>query len=183
MARGFFFLSHESAAIVDPDFDEDWGWGSLLEHEVQATGVIPLHPDGDRRNGRDDPVPLHTRVYGDGDVAELVKREWAAHLENRKRWKEERQKREREWAASQTREEVPPPPPPSPPPPAKREYPIEEILATMQPEIMIHSGHGRVMLDHVMINEGDELKWLSHAARRRLTEVWRGQRLIIFKLR
>jgi hypothetical protein len=215
-------LSHESACLVDPDFDEDWGWGSLLEHEVQATGVIPLHPDGNRRNGTDDPVPLHTRVYGDGDVAELVKREWAAHLENRKRWKAEREKRRESWEslpALATREMDLPKPSPSATKTVvvetdqrdedgwtytqklapehraqsvyhtikhyciERSHPHFDLIVAMRLHAPIMRGQGRVLDDHVMVNESDLAKWNADRARRALVEVWRGHGLVIFKLR
>lgn len=202
------FALYEQYSCIDPDFDEEWGWGEcvLLAHEVETTGTIPLHPDGDRMSADYDPVPLHTRVYCDGTVAELKKREWARHLEDVKRWAQEeaeREQRERarfeELSSVETRTVEPTQkskkPEPESEPRARsiyhltrhyrveRSHPHFDLLVEMKLHKPIAPGQGRVFNDYVMINEADLAKWDADRTRRSLSEVWRGHTFVIFRLR
>ena len=165
---------HFETEIVDPDFDEEWGWGdcALLAHEIETTGTVALHPDGDRRSSDFDPVPLHTRVYNDGTVAELKKREWKQHLEDRKLWAEER-RRERSGAGarlSQRRRRTSSTElrltPRSPEPPCRSGLPPKPLTSIPSSSCLPHAarrvrsraGQGRVG-GPVMINEADLDDW------------------------
>ena len=53
--------------VIDEDFD-DAGLDTVrLRHQIQTRGAIALHPDGDRRNSIDDPVPLHSHKPDSAD--------------------------------------------------------------------------------------------------------------------
>jgi hypothetical protein len=167
--------------IVDPDFDDALGDVALLQHEIAVSGRIELHPDGNRLSNDFDPVPLHTRVYPGENIIERVKREWAQHLEDLKRWKEEdeaREARQRErfgYGIATFVAEVAKPPEPT--------DPHERLLFNMKLDKPIAKGQGRVWNEYVMVNETDLLKWGEDRTRRQLAEVWRGQGFVIFRLR
>lgn len=62
----------DDAGIVDPDFDDESEHYALLAYEIATSGVVPLHPDGDRRSADDDPVPLCSHVPdGDNNFSEF----------------------------------------------------------------------------------------------------------------
>jgi hypothetical protein len=148
---------------LDPDFDDDDTDIIALRHEIETTGVVALHPNGNRRNGVDDPVPLHTHER-DG-LSEL-------------------KRRQRTHAAEV---EVKPIPVKYLPPVRRFELPFtlpdptEEMLRNMRLYDPLEKGIGRVWRDFVMIHDDDiknanvenhDIKW---------TEVWRGRGYIIFK--
>src|SRR6185503_3100396 len=62
---------YEDSGGVDPDFDADDGSIAALVRLVATTGAIALHPDGDRRSGRDDPVPLCSHIPDGTSAAEF----------------------------------------------------------------------------------------------------------------
>jgi hypothetical protein len=195
MASGFFLES--LTVTIDPDFDDEWGDCVLLTHEVATTGVIELHPNDNRLDY--DPVPLHTRVYGDGTVAELKKREWKKHLEDLKqRAKEAEEAAVRfgptlgvemvkveepdEFGALRLTTPVAEPTPIRPPDPPPVD-PDQLMIFHMRLGDPIKSRQGRIWQDLVMINESDLDYWRKDYARRQLPEVWRGRGYVIFKLR
>jgi hypothetical protein len=181
IGRGHFWYG--DYPFVDPDFDDEWSDCEFLAHEIEMTGAAELHPDGFCHDL--DVVPLVSRQYTEGIVAELKKREWAQHLKDRKAWQEqhehERELRSRaldmrnlEVTQAQLDE-------------ALSELPAGErppsILAEMKPHDPLAPGQGRVVGDYVMIREQDRAVWAGDPGRARLPLVWQGRGLLIFRLR
>ena len=48
--------------LMDQDFDDDTFDLLFLKERIAEGKPIALTPDGDRRNSKDDPVPLHSHV-------------------------------------------------------------------------------------------------------------------------
>ena len=186
--------------VIDPDFDDDSETDCILQwrHELETTGAIAIHPDGDRRHGRDDPVPLHQRSYIGEVTSEIDRRGLVI---------------EYDWEKSRNVVVPRPPPPPEPEPEpepkpkpkskyktvmplSEDEYqrkrdeiepltipatqgrpPSEVLLKHMRLDVPIKRGAGRVWREWVMVNESDVVSRQSSWGE----EVWRGRGFVLFK--
>jgi hypothetical protein len=159
MMTKFWANSDWSFWTIDPDFDDDGLDLVSLRHEFDTHGALALHPNGNRRNGVDDPVPLHTHDHPGLSELERKRREAYGppdpHIHTRP------------W-----RFELPPPCFPNA---------MDEVLYNMRLHESLPKGTGRVWRDMVMIHHDDfknanlanhDIKW---------TEVWRGRGYIIYR--
>jgi hypothetical protein len=188
---GYFFDSQ----IIDRDFDDDELDLVALRDRITAGKAVALHPDGDRRDTMDDPVPLHSHVPNGGSYAEfpsvyLILKEAKAQREADRARDIEREKRRKEVEQITTtqveeRKHKPWKPPQWVPKPFDpREYdwtPEQAMLNNMRLNDPLAPGIARVWQGYVMINEGDtkNATLANHDVPWR--EVWRGRGKIIYE--
>lgn len=159
---------------VDPDFDDDGLDLVSLRHEFETHGAVALHPNGNRRNGVDDPVPLCSFVPDGGKSSSefMSTRLYLKEMQENQRYAMEARKRQR------ARENGAP---------IEFDFPLaladpmEVVLRNMRLHEPLAKGTGRVWRELVMIHEDDtknanvenhDIKW---------TEVWRGRGYIIYR--
>ena len=177
--------------VLDPDFDEDEleDCFALWRHEIATAGAITLHPDGDRRSAADDPVPLCSHVPDGRDAdSEFIDLKYRARLarEHLQRKAEEKAQRKAEREARyQAVLVLPEPPAEAPRYQVRRPVwddpgdPMGELLRNMRISDPVVAKMGRVWGNYVMINEIDRT---DETIEPHWVEVWRGHKMIIFKM-
>ncbi len=188
--------------VIDRDFDDVDLDLALMRHQIVMHGAVTLHPDGDRRDGVYDPVPLHSHIPDGGEFLskaqvrerarwkQKVKEEaeqWEReHAEETDAWYRVQREREEKWRRDHAREEmlreryrreVSHRPAAWKPPPENKH---EEMLRNMRVGDPPPKGIGRVWRNYLMISEDDistnpaleDYPW---------HEVWRGHGMIILK--
>lgn len=178
---GWYYLDSQ---VIDPAFDDDNGDLGWIQQQIESTGSIAMHPDGDSRPTTFDPVPLCSQAYDD-EMVFPRSTEWTQYLKDRERWEREKEEVEARWGRHQQEIEqhlsAPPTEPakyfapvekPEPPP-----TPLGFVLAKMRFDEALEPGTGRVWQSWVMVNACD-----APQCRDKWAEVWRGRGMVIFRM-
>ena len=182
--------------VIDEDFD-DAGLDTVrLRHQIQTRGAIALHPDGDRRNSIDDPVPLHSHKpdsadeYGEFFNKRLFARarvmEIRAHHAKLVADAARYERVQEEYRQKHLGEKfLPPKPAPVPLYPHSPTWePPETQHQTMLRHLRVNDpppkGIGRMWRQYLMVNE-DDIKTNPALVNRPWVEVWRGRGVIVME--
>jgi hypothetical protein len=158
-------------SVIDPDFDDEWNDRALLQHEVDVSGAVSLHPDENRREF--DPVPLFgTRDHS--GISELQRRVGERQQRVQRRRNTDRRVLHT-WFAT---------PEPEPPP---SEWGISlalhhDLMLGMEIGKPLVRGQARVWKGHVMVRADDLANWRVDPVRAAYPEIWRGYGFVIFEI-
>ena len=186
--------------VIDEEFDDAALDTVAMRHQIQTKGAIALHPDGDRRNSQDDPVPLHShkpdsadeygeffnrRLFARARVIE-IREHHARMVEDAARYERAQQEYREQHQGEKYQPPRPTPPVPMYQPPMvfRNVEPVETQHQMMLRNLRVNDpppkGIGRMWRQYLMVNEAD-LSTNPALVNRPWVEIWRGRGVIVME--